>query len=96
MKFLEKQINRDKSCISGYLGLTVRVKSTAKGQKVNGNVLILNLGNDYATAAAKSLQLCLTLCDPMDSSPPGSSSLGFFRQEYWTGLPLPSPMVMII
>ena len=22
---------------------------------------------------AKSLQLCLTLCDPMDSSPPGSS-----------------------
>ena len=24
-------------------------------------------------AAAKSLQSCLTLCDPMDSSPPGSS-----------------------
>ena len=24
------------------------------------------------TAAAKSLQLCLTLCDPIDSSPPGS------------------------
>ena len=70
MKFLEKQINRDKSCISGYLGLTVRVKSTAKGQRVNGNVLILNLGNNYAAAAAKSLQLCLTLWDPMDSSPP--------------------------
>ena len=26
-----------------------------------------------AAAAAKSLQSCLTLCDPMDSSPPGSS-----------------------
>ena len=26
-----------------------------------------------AAAAAKLLQLCLTLCDPMDSSPPGSS-----------------------
>ena len=26
-----------------------------------------------SAAAAKSLQLCLTLCDPMDSSPPGSS-----------------------
>ena len=25
-----------------------------------------------AAAAAKSLQLCLTLCDPIDSSPPGS------------------------
>ena len=26
-----------------------------------------------AAAAAKSLQLCPTLCDPMDSSPPGPS-----------------------
>ena len=26
-----------------------------------------------AAAAGKSLQLCLTLCDPMDSSTPGSS-----------------------
>ena len=26
-----------------------------------------------AAAAAKSLHLCLTLCDPTDSSPPGSS-----------------------
>ena len=25
----------------------------------------------YAAAAAKSLQLCLTLCDPIDGSPPG-------------------------
>ena len=25
-----------------------------------------------ATAAAKSLQLCPTLCDPIDGSPPGS------------------------
>ena len=27
---------------------------------------------DYAAAAAKSLQLCPTLCNPIDSSPPGS------------------------
>ena len=88
---------------------------------------------------AKSLQSCLTLCDPIDSSPPGSSipgilqartlkwvaisfsnawkwkvkvkslscaglsvtpwtaayqaplSTGFSRQEYWSGVPLPSP-----
>ena len=26
-----------------------------------------------AAAAAKSLQLCPTLCDPVDGSPPGSS-----------------------
>ena len=30
-------------------------------------------------AAAKSLQLCLTLCDPMDCSPPGSSIHGIFQ-----------------
>ena len=91
-----------------------------------------------AAAAAKSLQSCPTLCDPIDGSPPGSSvpgilqarilewvamsfsnawkwkvkvkslsrvqllatpctavyqaspSMGFSRQEYWSGLPLPS------
>ena len=44
-----------------------------------------------AAAAAKLLQSCLTLCDPIDGSPPGSPSLGFSRQEHWSGLPLPSP-----
>ena len=32
------------------------------------------------------------LCDPTDGSPPGSPSLGFSRQEHWSGLPFPSPM----
>ena len=32
-------------------------------------------------------QSCLTLCDPTDGSPPGSPSLGFSRQEHWSGLP---------
>src|SRR5574337_293735 len=36
-------------------------------------------------------QSCPTLCDPMDCSLPGSSSMGFPRQEYWHGLPCPSP-----
>ena len=43
-------------------------------------------------AAAKSLQSCLTLCDPIDGSPPGSPSLGFSRQEHWSGWPFPSPV----
>ena len=47
---------------------------------------------DAAAAAAKSLQSCPTLCDPRDGSPPGSLSLGFSRQEHWSGLPFPSPM----
>ena len=32
-----------------------------------------------AAAAAKSLQSCLTLCDPMDCSLQGSSVLGIFQ-----------------
>ena len=92
-----------------------------------------------SSAAAKSLQSCPTLCDPIDGSPPGSPvpgilqartlewaaisfsnawkwkvklkllrhvqllvtpwtaahqgppSMGFSRQEYWSGVPLPSP-----
>ena len=45
-----------------------------------------------AATAAKSLQSCPTLCDPIDSSPPGYPSLGFSRQEHWSGLPFPSAM----
>ena len=45
-----------------------------------------------AAAAAKSLQSCPTLCDPIDSSPQVPPSLGFSRQEHWSGLPFPSPM----
>ena len=44
-------------------------------------------------AAAKLIQSCPTLCSLMDCSLPGSSSMGFSRQEYWSGLPLPSPSV---
>ena len=92
-----------------------------------------------AASAAKSLQSCLTVCVPIDDSPPGSAvpgilqarivqwvaisfskawkwkekvkslsrvqlletpwtaayqappSMGFSSQEYWSGLPLPSP-----
>ena len=43
-------------------------------------------------AAAKLLQSCPTLCDPVDGSSPGSPALGFSRQEHWSGLPFPSPM----
>ena len=45
-----------------------------------------------AAATAKSLQSCPTLCHPRDGSPPGSPSLGFSRQEHWSGVPVPSPM----
>ena len=42
-------------------------------------------------------QLCLTLCDPMDPQVPlrgtrqAPLSVEFSRQEYWSGLPFPTP-----
>jgi len=45
-----------------------------------------------SAAAAKSLQLCPTLCDPMDRAHQAPLSLGFSRQEHWSGLPSPSPV----
>ena len=38
------------------------------------------------------VQLCLTLCSPMDCSPPGSSVHGDYpSKKYWRGLPCPFP-----
>ena len=36
-------------------------------------------------------QACLTLCDPMDWGCQTPQSMGFPRQEYWSGLPFPFP-----
>ena len=33
----------------------------------------------------------LLFCNPMDSSPTRALSMGFPWQEYWSGLPFPSP-----
>ena len=40
---------------------------------------------------AKSLQSCLTLCDPMDRSLPGSSVHGILQERIleWTAVPFP-------
>ena len=43
-------------------------------------------------AAAKLLQSCLTLCEPTDDSPSGSSIPGILQARILSGLPLPCPM----
>ena len=47
------------------------------------------LGRAAAAAAAKSLQSCLTLCDPIDGSPPGSPVPGILqaRTLEWVAIP---------
>ena len=45
-----------------------------------------------AAAAAKSLQSCPTLCDPIDGSPRHSPVTGILQARTLSGLPFPSPM----
>ena len=44
-----------------------------------------------AAAAAKSLQSCPTLCNPIDSSPPGFPVPGILQARTLSGLPFPPP-----
>ena len=45
-----------------------------------------------AAAAAKSLQSCPTLCDPLDGSPPGSPVPQILQARTREWLPFPSSM----
>ena len=119
-------------------GALYQPRGVAWGERWEGG----SKGREYMYAAAKSLQSCLTLCDPTDHSPPGFSvheilqartlewvaisfsnarkwkvkvkslsrvrllatpwtaahqappSMGFSGQQYWSGVPLPSPEYM--
>ena len=59
------------------------------GIKIAGRS-INNLRYTDAAAAAKLLQLCPTLCDPIDSSPPGSPIPGILqvRTLEWVAISL--------
>ena len=60
------------------------------------SVLVINVTKEYknmqaaAAAAAKSLQSCLTLCDPIESSPQGSSVHGIFQARILEWVTRPS------
>ena len=62
-----------------------------------GSLLLAPPGNPTKLCEGEGevAQSCPTLCDPVDCSLPGfyqaSPSMGFSRQEYWSGLPFPSP-----
>ena len=43
------------------------------------NITEINLEINFIAAAAKSLQSCPTLCDPIDGSPPGSAVPGILQ-----------------
>ena len=62
--------------------MKVKEESEKVGLKLN-----IQKTKIMAAAAAKSLQSCPTLCDPIDISHHAPPSLGFSRQEHWSGLP---------
>ena len=53
--------------------------------------IILQQVDLTSCACAASLQSCPILCDPWTVARQAPRSVGFSRQEYWSGLPFPSP-----
>ena len=49
------------------------------------------LGLSYTHCVCLVTQLCLTLCDPMDCSSPGSSVHGILQERIWKWVAIPSP-----
>ena len=125
------------------LTLIIWIKKQKLVKEVSLSYVIYNFPKT-TPPAAKSLQSCPTLCDPIDASPPGSPvpgilqarvlewvaisfsnawkwkvkvkslsrvqpsvtpwtavyqaplPMGFSRQEYWSGVPLPSPLLLLL
>ena len=57
----------------------VRLDEAQTGIKIAGRNINNLRYTDAAAAAAKSLQSCPTLCDPIDGSPPGSPVPGILQ-----------------
>ena len=80
-----------------YFGCTKHPHVTStqiKKQKLPAPQKSLGKGSFLNLTHLKQLCCCwqvlsLTLCYPMDYSSPGSSVMGYSRQEYWSGLPFP-------
>ena len=65
--------------------------STASYSVFPTDAVELNNIKSMCVHGCQVVQWCPTLCNPMDCSPPGSSAMGFSRQEYWSGLSWPFP-----
>ena len=53
-----------------------------------GDNLLMNV---HPQVFSSVVQLCLTLCDPIDCNLPGFSVYGIFQEEYWSELLFPTP-----
>ena len=67
--------------------MKVKEKSEKVDLKLNiQKTKIMASGPIAAAAAAKSLQSCLTLCDPIEGSPPGSPIPGILQARTLEGV----------
>ena len=66
-------------------------KIILKKKKV-GRLTLPNFKTYYKAMKSEVAQSCPTLCDPWTVAYQVPPSMGFSRQEYWSGLPLPSPL----
>ena len=55
----------------------------------------MDIGNDMKKVTVLVAQSCLTLCHPTIVGRQPPLSMGFSRQEYWSGLPFPSPGIFL-
>ena len=80
--------------VNPHKGWKVTQQSALTGEQLQGRILRGSSPRKGVlippACICKSLQSCPTLGDPMDYGPSGSSSMGFSRQEYWSGLSCPS------
>ena len=76
---------------SRFLDLQLRELSLERVQNIS-KVIPLKITELELKLKVLVTQSCLTLCDPMDCSPPALLSMELSRQEYWSGLPFHSPV----
>ena len=65
--------------------LLSKIKASDVFEKKRRSHTGFRMAECFTAAAAKSLQSCLTPCDPIDGSHQSPPSLGFSRQEHWSG-----------
>ena len=61
----------------------------------SGTFNIMNTLTVYGGGGGLVAKLCQTLVTPWTVACQAPPSMGFSRQEYWSGLPLPSPQYVI-